>query len=381
MKSKKYKILFLSSWYPTKLSTQNGDFVQRHAKAVSEYCNVICFHVIKDKNLNSKLYIEEKQNGNFKELIYYFNCKYFSGLNYIHYYLKGYKNICKNYGKPQLVHANVLFPIGFIVFLFRILFKLPYIITEHWTGYAKGFYKKLPFIKRILYNYIGKKAKCLLPVTHDLKEEMIKAGVNGKFDVIPNVVETDIFAPGKKSQQEIKHILHVSNLNDEHKNVSGLLRVIEKLSKIRQDFVLDIIHSEENSQLYKLSDSLSIKDRFVNFLGKKSYEEVAKYMADSNILVLFSNYENLPCVIVEAFASGLPVVSTDVGGIKEHLNERMGKLLPKGDEEALFESINYMLDNYQKFDKEYLVNYAKTNFSYTSVGNQYVKIYSNIIDV
>ena len=79
-------------------------------------------------------------------------------------------------------------------------------------------------------------------------------------------------------------------------------------------------------------------------------------------------------------ASGLAVLSTDVGGIKEHVDESKGILIKKGNENALLEKMNYMLDNYQRYDQEQLRNYAKSRFSYETVGKSYFEIYQSILN-
>ena len=382
MQSDKYTILFLSSWYPTRLFPFRGDFVKRHAKAVGLYTNVLCLHVVKGQNLKRKYEIvENNSEDNLVEVILYFNSQWLSKLKYIYYYIRGMQYIQKMYGKPDLIHANVLYPIGIVVFLLSSIYKIPYIFTEHWTGFLNGTYQRINFLKRRFYNYIGKKAKKVIPVTANLRKAMTVSGVHAKYAVIPNVVETKVFQHQSKPDEYKKSILHVSNIRDDHKNISGLLRSISKLRLMRQDFVLNIINSEENEALIEISDALGLTGKYVNFCGKKEYAEVAQYMAKSAFLVLFSNYENLPCVIVEAFASGLPVLSTDVGGIKEHLDKEKGILIEKGNEEQLVDKLNFMLDHYQDYDKQLLANYAYENFSFDKVGYKYLKIYQEVLNV
>jgi len=382
MQSDKYTILFLSSWYPTRLFPFRGDFVKRHAKAVGLYTKVLCLHVVKDQNLKRKYEIvENNSEDNLVEVIFYFNSQWLSKLKYIYYYIRGMQYIQKMYGKPDLIHANVLYPIGIIVFLLSSIYKIPFIFTEHWTGFLNGTYQRINFLKRRFYNFIGKKAKKVIPVTANLKKAMMMSGVHAKYAVIPNVVETKVFQHQSKPDEYKKSILHVSNIRDDHKNISGLLRSISKLCFIRQDFVLNIINSEENEALIEISDALGLTGKYVNFCGKKEYAGVAQYMAKSAFLVLFSNYENLPCVIVEAFASGLPVLSTDVGGIKEHLDKEKGILIEKGNEEQLVDKLNFMLDHYQDYDKQLLANYAYENFSFDKVGYKYLKIYQEVLNV
>ncbi|MDY6802144.1 MAG: glycosyltransferase [Bacteroidota bacterium] len=382
MQSDKYTILFLSSWYPTRLFPFRGDFVKRHAKAVGLYNKVLCLHVIKDHGLKRKYEIvENNSEENLVEVIFYFKSKWLSKLKYIYYYIRGMHYIQKRFGKPDLIHGNVLYPIGIVVFLLSSIYKIPYIFTEHWTGFLNGTYQRINFLKRHFYNYIGKKARKVIPVTANLKKAMTVSGVYAKYAVIPNVVETEVFQTQSNPDEYKKSILHVSNIRDEHKNISGLLRSISKLRLMRQDFVLNIINSEQNEALIEISDSLGLTGNYVNFCGKKEYAEVAQYMAKSAFLVLFSNYENLPCVIIEAFAAGLPVLSTDVGGIKEHLDKEKGILIEKGNEEQLVDKLNFMLDHYQDFDKQLLANYAYENFSFEKVGYKYLKIYEEVLNV
>ena len=74
--------------------------------------------------------------------------------------------------------------------------------------------------------------------------------------------------------------------------------------------------------------------------GRRPPSEVADYMRVARCLVLSSHNEGVPNVILEAFASGLPVISTDVGGISEVLNaDFLGELVPPGDAEALADAL------------------------------------------
>ena len=96
--------------------------------------------------------------------------------------------------------------------------------------------------------------------------------------------------------------------------------------------------------------------------------------------MLFSNFENLPCVIVEAFASGVPVLSTSVGGIAEILSPERGILIPQGDEEALLRSMNQMLDHCQEYDRKAIREYAISTFSNEIIGNQIFEVYKEVME-
>jgi glycosyltransferase involved in cell wall biosynthesis len=382
--SSKYKVLFLSSWYPTRIHEFNGDFVKRHAKAVSIYCDVACLHVIYDPELKSKFELIENRDEALNEVIIYFkpylNLGFLRKLMKLCYYFKGFRLIKKKYGKPQIIHANILVPVGSIAWLFSVFYSIPYVITEHWTGFLNDVYKQKSRLFRFKNNFIAGKASLILPVTDNLSSAMQNCGITNQFKVVPNVVDTNIFKIKSAENKEIKQILHVSDLNDHHKNISGLLRAIKLLSETRQDFVLNIIHNQDNQQIIDYIKELKIDNRFISFLGKKSSSEVAEIMGGSAFLVLFSNYENLPCVIVEALACGIPVLSTNVGGLAEYIDNEKGVLIEKGNEQELLKKLNYLLDNYKNYNKENLHTFAVEQFSAEKVGTSFNEMYGQILN-
>jgi glycosyltransferase involved in cell wall biosynthesis len=102
-------------------------------------------------------------------------------------------------------------------------------------------------------------------------------------------------------------------------------------------------------------------------------------MQKSDFFVLFSNYENSPVVISESLACGKPVISTNVGGISEHINDTNGLLIAPGDTKALAESIDYMLDHFDKFDADFIQSTAKSKFSMKSVGKELQQEYLKVL--
>ena len=117
----------------------------------------------------------------------------------------------------------------------------------------------------------------------------------------------------------------------------------------------------------------------VIFHGKKTSAEVAQAYQDADFFVLFSNFENLPCVIVEAFASGVPVLSTAVGGIAEIVNSERGILIPQGDEDALLNGMNAMLDHSQEYDRQAIRDYAIKTFAAQNIGQQIFEEYEKVV--
>jgi glycosyltransferase involved in cell wall biosynthesis len=97
--------------------------------------------------------------------------------------------------------------------------------------------------------------------------------------------------------------------------------------------------------LTEQASKLGLKDR-VRFMGAMSQSELAVWMANSSVLVLPSTSEGLGRVILEAMASGTPVIGSRVGGIPELVEDgARGFLVPPGDESALAEKLRWILNN------------------------------------
>jgi len=193
----------------------------------------------------------------------------------------------------------------------------------------------------------------------------------------PNVVNTEMFYPSSnkdKRKTKRKKILIVALL----KPIKGIPYVLEALSQIkskRSDFILDIVGDGPKRREY---EELTIRlglNGFVKFHGLKSKQKVAEFMRNSNFFVLPSVWDNLPCVLIEAMASGLPIVATDVGGVREILDRSGGILIPSENVEALINAIEYMLDNHNRYSSMDIAKYARERFSYEAIGKMLDKIY------
>jgi glycosyltransferase involved in cell wall biosynthesis len=97
------------------------------------------------------------------------------------------------------------------------------------------------------------------------------------------------------------------------------------------------------------------------------------------MLLLFSNYENFPCVIPEAWSCGIPVLSTNVGGIAEFMNTGNGVLIEPYDMEAFSCELERMLNNLEKFDNRKIRDFARDHFSYKVIGAQFVEVYKQAL--
>jgi glycosyltransferase involved in cell wall biosynthesis len=375
------KVLFLSSWFPNRVSPLNGDFVERHALAVSKICTTSVIHVASDIQIKGHFFeIHEIQKQDLFEIIIYFkrsSIGLFNQLSYVLGYFIGYRMVLKKSGKPDVIHANIIFPVSHIAWLFHMVTRIPYIISEHWTIYLSSDKKLIPSGR--LIKLAVKQAFALVPVTRNLMKALQELGYENNYFIVPNVVNTKVFTPSSHVLPgDYKHLIHVSSMKEEQKNISGIIKAVHKLRKIRNDFNFTFIGEVHDEQIQLASD-LGLFNGTVIFEGMKQHDEVAAAMQKSHIFVLFSRVENLPCVILEALSCGLPVISSDVGGISEWISDSNGILVKPNDENELIEAMKNMLDNYQKYSIPSLHRFATDNFGEAAIAEKFYTIYNKAL--
>ncbi|MBR5081782.1 MAG: glycosyltransferase [Bacteroidales bacterium] len=374
-------ILHLLSWFPTPDDPTLGNFCIRMIDALPEDCHSVILSVCDGKNMTKSFEVKEIKGAHHTHVQIYIRPPKINAirkLKMLRMYQYGLKYIKKRFFKPDLIHLHVAYPLGQVALLWKKLYGYKYVITEHWTIYQ-------PQNKGVLVGGLKKKivkiannAELIMPVSLDLQRCMEGHGVHNRFKVIYNLVNTDIFRLGGTQTENKKHILHISTLRDEAKNFSGILRTIERLRQQRDDFELHVIHDYDALEFKAFVKEHHLEDCVI-FHGKKTSAEVAEAYQQADFFVLFSNFENLPCVIVEAFASGVPVLSTAVGGIAEILSPERGILIPQGDEDALLQGMNQMLDHSSEYNRQAIRNYAIKIFAAQNIGQQIFEAYKEIV--
>ncbi len=372
---KKLHILFLCGWYPSSVLPQNGDFIMRHAEAISNKHLVSVLHIISKPGL-SKSRFEVDKASNLHSYIAYIKPSKNPILKLFRFWLV-YQQLLKQIGSFDLVHLNKLYPFGLFALHLKRLKHLPYIISEHWTGYHLKEQKSLPWVERVLSKIITKNASSVCPVSTDLKDSMLKSGLKGNYRIIPNVVNTHLFKPAKKTTKKFT-ITHISSLLDKHKNISGMLRVAKQLENTIDTFQWNFIGGKKE-EFSKLLDDLNFKKETIHFTDHLSHEQIPKQLTQSDVFVLFSNYENLPCVILEAFSCGVPVISSNVGGINEFFPEDFGFLIEQNNEDQLLQKIIEIYNNPMSRSKK-MHQFANDNFSSEIICDSFSKLYLQAIN-
>lgn len=381
------KVLFLARWFPDRYDPMTGLFIKRHAEVAAGFADVAVLYLRAAPEKERSFCIDQVVENDVNTVIVYygtksespiFPAKLLASFLFVVAFIKGYRFLLETWGRPAIIHVNVLTRLGIFALWLRIFSGIRYVITEHWsrylpiTGTYTGFFRKF-FTKIIVVN-----AEAVSTVSQNLAKAMQSHGLNNKsYMVLPNVVDTDSYLPNPQRQKNKKiRFVHISCFEDRSKNISGLLNVISKLSALRNDFeCLMVGEGLDLDRMTVLAAELGLTENQVVFTGLLENEKLIEAYQNSCFMVMFSNYENMPVVISESFSCGLPVVATSVGGIPEYVNETNGRLVAAADEAALLNAIVYMLDHYTEFNNERIRQNAVSSFGKQAVAEKLQELY------
>mgnify|MGYP001234640180 FL=1 len=366
-------VLFLSSWYPSRVHTTLGNFVRYHALAASKYNSINVLYIVADDNVKD-YEIKYFQDHELKTTIVYFKRGIFKYLNYFVAFNKGFHFVKeKNKLKFDIVHMNIMHPGIWQALYLKWRYKIPYVVSENWHGFQDLAKYNLSFLEMKLIKIGIRFSSVISPVSKQLKNCMINANYQAKYQIIPNVVDTDKFHIGELDTNKNNFtFLHVSTLDDSIKNVSGIIDAFEKIK--HKNMVLKIIGDGPVDWIIKKVSTLKTKNTVV-VESEKTHDQIAEEMQKADVFVLFSNIENLPLVLIESISSGTPFIATKVGGIPELFNNELGRLVDAGSIDQLLSEMNFMVKNPDFFNPSRIRSFAIKNYSNEEVGKKFNDLY------
>ena len=189
-------VLFLSSWYPSRVHNTLGNFVKYHALASSKFNSINVLYIVADDKVKS-YEIDYFKDHEIATTIVYFKRGVFKYLNYIIAFIKGFNFLTKKkLIKFDIVHMNIMHPGIWQALFLKWIFKIPFIVSEHWHGFQDLSKFKLSLLELKLIKLGFKFSSAICPVSQQLKINMLNANYKANYKIIPNVVDTNKFKIG-----------------------------------------------------------------------------------------------------------------------------------------------------------------------------------------
>jgi glycosyltransferase involved in cell wall biosynthesis len=248
--------------------------------------------------------------------------------------------------------------------------SIPFIVFFH--GWDMDFEKKIDksYINFFLHSFAH--AQTIFVLSPEFKDKLIEWGYRGKVVVETTFIDSRLIENfslknklEKREKPQTIKILFLARLERE-KGIFELTEAFKELSKERlkpslPSFSKDIelIVAGEGKDFKELKEFL--KDEInIHVVGEVEGEEKVKLFSQSDIYCLPSYSEGLPISVLEAISFGLPVITTEVGGLKYFFqNEKMGKMITPKDANQIKNALEELLSDRNSMD-----TIAKFNFDY-----------------
>ncbi|RJS80711.1 glycosyltransferase family 4 protein [Methanophagales archaeon] len=223
----------------------------------------------------------------------------------------------------SVIHGQMVSPCGLLAMIAGKYLQKPSIT------YVRGsdVYKATKLFKITIGEFVLRNSDVVIALTGDMKREIQKIYGREVF-VIPNGIDLEKF--NNLSKENVRKKLKIANEEEiivfvgTLRSVKGIKYLIEAMKIIIQkniDTRLMLVgDGEDRESLEKHVKELDL-EKYVSFVGKVPNEKVPEYMVASDVFVLPSVSEGFPVTILEAMASGLPIVATKVGGLPEIIKD------------------------------------------------------------
>ena len=383
-------VVWLASWFPNRTNPATGDFIERHAKAVAPFVKQLTIiAVTKDDAMAANAVEIEKsiQDNITVYRVYYGKSswgklfeKLFSIKKYLALHQQIFDEVLAVHGMPDTVHVQVSMKAGIFARRIKKKYNIPYIITEHWSGYYKD---AKPSVNDFgsLYVSLNKKvfadASLLTTVSNELGKSITKNFIKKKYTVVPNVVDTTIFYLKNQQTGNTVKLIHASGMGYE-KNPEAIIRALSIWKHQGGNFVMHL-YGMVHIHLQQLVDELKLGNE-VFFHGEVSQLQLANAIQESDALILYSRYETFGCVLIEANACGIPVIVSDLAVFHELITENANGIFVKGNEPYLLaEKLAVFALHKDQFNKSDIASKALERYSYDIVGRKFKKIYTDIL--
>ena len=249
----------------------------------------------------------------------------------------------------DLTHSFFTVPCGFISLKLKWLFGLPYVVSLRGSD-VPGYSDRWPLIYKFLgplFALIWKQSAAVVSNSEGLKELALKTDPKQKIGVIYNGIDTNHFRPDESAGSAEKFIITpgASRITD-RKGLNYLIDAVKMLTEKYPQIELRIMgNGNARMKLERQVNELDLKDK-VEFLGRIPREETAPRYQEASVFILPSLNEGMSNAMLEALASGLPIVATDAGGTKELVTDgENGYIIKMKDATHLAEKLEVLIEN------------------------------------
>jgi glycosyltransferase involved in cell wall biosynthesis len=385
-KSNNTVVLHFVTWYPSSFKDVQGIFTRRHIELLATEHSVK--HIVVQKaperfsvigHLQSLLgrfvkrrtgELEVIQLPNESNLYEKFFWRYKSKLEQLQI-----NKLIKTY-QPSLLHLHVVYGFGKEAVSIKKKWGIPFLISEHMAPFPFDWIQdKQQFVTEPM-----QQAAAVVSVSKAQAQE-IKAFTGVEPIVIPNVVNEEDFFYAEKEQNKSLQLVLVG-IYDSRKGADYLLRVLPSFLKKYPDTILHLAGDakpERMNELQHIITSAGI-EKAVVFHGTLNASALCELYHECDMYVCASEWESFGLTMLEALFCGLPVLSTNCGGVLEFMNKENGLLIPNTrTDEVLLNGLTEMARQLPSFNRRSISVAVNKQFSRNKIKDNYYSLYKQVL--
>lgn len=370
------KVLFVVNWYtPRSADTWlAGVFHYEQSIALQKYCDIRLFWPL-DTEVDGL--IENTEKG-----LYTYRSGWNKSKNKLHWFFDSLKYMEKIIGEfePDIIHANVAYPVGLLCVLAAKKHKRHVVLTEH--APIEQMYLTNP-IRRYMRNYVYKKMEKNVCVSIDSKDRLHKYFPKIDYRVIynavidPNTIEKDGISYRKDGC--INCAIVAAFYDKEIKGYQFLIPAMQKVKKLGANIKLHICGGGTYEQYYRqLAKELDVED-YCFFYGQCDRTKVYSIVSQMDFCVSSSIFECSGVSVQEEMLLGKPILVTKSGGANSLTTKNTAIVIDRNSTQALVDGLIEMSKKCHEFDKDKIISYAKYNFEISNVTKRYFEMYREVL--
>lgn len=371
-------ILLLTHSYPDSRIKWRGLFIQDQALALSEKHEIIVVYFRVDYTSFapfSKYSFVKRQKGKVTEYEVTTG-KSFPVINQLKYLNDTYRFIRKEIlskKKIDIIHSHLSYPAGFLGTIIQNREKIPCVLTEH--TWIKKYFRST--IHKLCVLYTLKHCGCIVAVSRALGED-INRYCKRPVHVIPNVIDMNKFSVTDPGRMENKmNIGILGGMGNYRKGLDILIKAVSLL----KDMDLTVHIGGDGKYLSTFRDmarKLDVDGKCI-FYGEIKPENIQDFYSKLHFYILPSRDETFGVVVVEAMASGLPVIATRCGGPEEIITEETGILIEKENPPELARAIRSLAGNLDSYNRKAIRNYVLEKYSKDRFTESLSEVYQELL--
>jgi glycosyltransferase involved in cell wall biosynthesis len=379
-------VLVLPSWYPTPERPWSGIFIENQARALARAGVRVGVVFVEQRSVRTWT-VSRLRESHFQTV-----CATDHGVTTLR--MKGWNTFVQarigariwmglserlvkayigQFGLPDVLHAHVALWAGTVGIRMRRVLARPCVITEHSSQILR---QQLDSVERRHAARAYGGADAALALSNGLLDSMRSLARLPVSGVIPETVDFEFFTlPSASRSRTPFTFITVCNLVM-GKRVDLVIKAFARAYRTRPSLRLVVVGAGEDAPaLHRLAAVCGVSEQ-VEFAGGLPSERVRERLWRANAMVLASDFETFGMVLVEALATGMPVISTRCGGPEEIVEPGLGLLVDRNDENGL--SAAMLATSEQSYSESDVRERARARFGFGAVAEQLLRVYETV---